>query len=462
MPDEVSLLIGNGNDELDRLGEAICTSGMLETDDKVCEEIGPFLQLLCDNREAMPSFAAAGDSAGDPTVVGVSAAGSAVFSSGKGTASAETDGSAGSEGFVTRVYGLNMNPEIESETFTGADSNANVRTFGGFGIGAAGAASVDVVTFEPDFTGALPTANIVDVSVIGDVVFAEGTTAKDTAKVTASADAFTEASGSVETFVIGGIIGAPDRIAIPVTDNSAESETSAEGEVFGSAESKYVSDPISASLIASVSVVDIDPVGVGDEDVFDTSIIASASFAADDYGKASGFADGSTDASSDMSVEWSRDLQTGDSIVADLSSDTDASGMAASDVSVKDGFGVAVSAFGSVNDIDFDPTPAAENAEVDDTSFMVNYAAGQGTQVKSAALSTDADTTSTGSFENALNGVVDIDLDSETQVTGSGSAAVQVAGGHQAEALRLHVCRSDGLRSHSRTRCLQCDRCLRC
>ena len=111
---------------------------------------------------------------------------------------------------------------------------------------------------------------------------AEGTTAKDTAKVTASADAFTEASGSVETFVIGGIIDEGIGMAIPVTDNSAESETSAEGEVFGSAESKYVSDPISASLIASVSVVDIDPVGVDDEDIFDTSIIASASFAADD------------------------------------------------------------------------------------------------------------------------------------------------------------------------------------
>ena len=95
MPDEVKLLIGNGNDEFDRLALAVEESGMLETGDKVCDEIGPFLQLLCDNREAMPSFAAAGDSAGDPTVVGVSAAGSAVFSSGKGTASAATTGRPG-------------------------------------------------------------------------------------------------------------------------------------------------------------------------------------------------------------------------------------------------------------------------------------------------------------------------------------------------------------------------------
>ena len=79
MPDEVKLLVGNGNDEFDRLALAVEESGMLETGDKVGDEIGPFLQLLCDNREAMPSFAAAGDSAGDPTVVGVSAAGSAVF-----------------------------------------------------------------------------------------------------------------------------------------------------------------------------------------------------------------------------------------------------------------------------------------------------------------------------------------------------------------------------------------------
>ena len=67
---------------------------------------------------------------------------------------------------------MNFDPQIDSETFTGADSNADVRTFGGFGIGAAGAASVDVVTFEPGFLGGVPNANIVDVSVIGDAVFA--------------------------------------------------------------------------------------------------------------------------------------------------------------------------------------------------------------------------------------------------------------------------------------------------
>ena len=244
------------------------------------------------------------------------------------------------------------------------------------------------MTFEPDFFGGVPTANIVDVSVIGDAVFAEGTTAKDTAKVTASADAFTVASGSFETFVIGGIVDGFG-VAIPVADNSAESDTSAEGAVFGSAESKYVSDPISASLIGSVSVVDMDPLVNGEEEsVFDASLIASASFAADDYGKASGSASGITSASDELVFE-----DTG--IVETLESDTDASGTAATDVSVKDGFGVGISAIGSVNEASYD---VHVSADVDDTSFMFTYAAGQGNQVKSSAAATDALTTSSGTL----------------------------------------------------------------
>ena len=76
-----------------------------------------------------------------------------------------------------------------------------------------------------------------------------------------------------------------------------------------------------------------------------------------------------------------------------LSSTTTASGTAATDVSVENGFGVGLSVIGSVNDVDYDPVAA--EAEVDDTSFMVNYAAGQGKKVKSSATTTDAATTST-------------------------------------------------------------------
>ena len=166
-----------------------------------------------------------------------------------------------------------------------------------------------------------------------------------------------------------------------------------EATVSGTAEAKAKSDPLTASLIASVSTVDIDPVEVaGDDGVFDLSIIASASFAADDYGKASGEASGGTLATGLSTLEPFPDQ------FDTLSSTTTASGTAATDVSVQNGFGVGVSAIGSVNDVDFDPL-GFPGGVVDDTGFMVNYAAGQGKSVKSSATTTDAVTTSFGAFD---------------------------------------------------------------
>ena len=65
-------------------------------------------------------------------------------------------------------------PLLISNTQAEVDSDAAVRTFGaGFGLGATGAASVNVVTYLPALAeDSLPTANIIDVSVIGDIAFA--------------------------------------------------------------------------------------------------------------------------------------------------------------------------------------------------------------------------------------------------------------------------------------------------
>ena len=121
LPDEVTMLIGNRNDEC-QTGSVrrFAHQGLLETGDKVCEEIGPFLHCSAITGKRCP-LRRCRKFRRRPDCRRRECRGSAVFSSGKGTASAETDGSAGSEGFVDRIYGLNMNPEIESETFTGAD-----------------------------------------------------------------------------------------------------------------------------------------------------------------------------------------------------------------------------------------------------------------------------------------------------------------------------------------------------
>ena len=201
----------------------------------------------------------------------------------------------------------------------------------------------------------------------------------------------------------------------------------------GPQKSKAKSDPLTASLIASFEMVDINTV-CDDEDIFDASLIASASFAdADAIGKASGEASGITSASSDMTLEFETITETDV-----LGSDTTASGTVATDVSVENGVGVGVSAIGSVNDVDFDAvTPTAE---VDDTSFMVTYAAGEGKKVKNSATTTDAATSSVGEFDAFDTDTLEefVDLDSNTVVSGSGSSAVQVAGGHQGESLELH------------------------
>ena len=160
-------------------------------------------------------------------------------------------------------------------------SGANVRTFKGLALAASGGASVGVTTYEPPLVeDGLGTANIVDVSVVGDIAFATGDEKTSSAKAEASAIGFTFADGLVDD------------------ESLSTSHSNASGSVSGTAESKSISDPLTASLIASVSVANIDPLVTGeDESVFGTSLIASASFAADDYGKASGSAVGDTAAS---------------------------------------------------------------------------------------------------------------------------------------------------------------------
>ena len=123
-----------------------------------------------------PTF---GTAAVDPqTLVDVSAGGAVVFSSGTGKAEASTEGFTSSAGTFVHTIEVDdvteVDPLLISNTFATVDSDAAVRTFGtGLGLGATGAVSVNVVTYEPPLVeDGLPTANLVDVSVMGDIAFA--------------------------------------------------------------------------------------------------------------------------------------------------------------------------------------------------------------------------------------------------------------------------------------------------
>ena len=113
----------------------------------------------------------------------------------------------------------------------------------------------------------------------------------------------------------------------------------------------------------------------------------------DDIGKASGEASGTTSASG-VDTRIPRPI-TEDRRHSHRT--TTASGTVATDVSVENGVGIGVSAIGSENDVDFDAV--GSDAEVDDTSFMVTYAAGEGKKVKSSATTTDAATSSAGEYD---------------------------------------------------------------
>ena len=258
--------------------------------------------------------------AADPTLVSVAAGGTAAFSNGTGSAAGASDGGSSGSGTIFNVTDGELALHLYSNAVTDGASGADVRTFKGTALAASGIASVGLLTYEPPFVaGGLPVDDIIDVSVIGDIAFANGNEKTSSAKADTSATGFTNANGLIDDDVF------------------STSHSQAIGTASGTAEAKSISDPLTASLIGSFSGNSVNPlVTAADEDFAAVSLIASASFAADDNGKASGKASGDTSGNDDTTLEISGEIVT-------LASDTTASGTAATDVVVKDGFGIGVS-----------------------------------------------------------------------------------------------------------------------
>ena len=166
-----------------------------------------------------------------------------------------------------------------SDAMSAKDTVAtSVVSFGGSGIAAAGIGSANVVDWvSAEATGLEPSATVVDASLIGDFVLADG---KSTAK--AYAEGFTDANGIVnDTTFAEGLL---------VTGNSL-----AAGEVEGKAVGQAVCDPFSLSVIASVAVANQDSEGI--KTLVEVSTIDSASLSTEKCGEAMGGAEGFTTAS---------------------------------------------------------------------------------------------------------------------------------------------------------------------
>ena len=185
--------------------------------------------------------------------------------------------------------------------------NTGVVSSGGFGLAAAGVGSVSVVDWEAGIEpieGALipPSASLVDVSLIGDLVIADGFGPKDTVTATASADGTTTADGSVSDTSF-------DDLTFNMVGNSF-----ATGEVFGKAVANQVSDPISLSVILSVNTAEVDNTynsidGTIDttKSLVDVSTVTSAALATGKNGVATGEAEGFTDAGSTVTLDTTVD-----------------------------------------------------------------------------------------------------------------------------------------------------------
>ena len=134
----------------------------------------------------------------DAELVDVSLIGGVSTADGKASASSTATGFTASDGiFTVSELGTEM-VNITGHTDATAPANTSVISFGGFGLAAAGVGSVSTVDWESGYvTNITPAATVVDVSLIGDLVVADGFGPKDTVTATASADGVTEATGNL-------------------------------------------------------------------------------------------------------------------------------------------------------------------------------------------------------------------------------------------------------------------------
>ena len=185
-----------------------------------------------------------------------------------------------------------------SDAATGEDTVATeVTSFGGSGVAAAGVGAVNVIDWlAAGVTGPQPSATVVDASLVGDFVLAEGDGPSDRATAEAYAEGATGAVGAVnDTTFAAGLL---------VNGNSF-----AAGEVEGFADANAICDPISLSVIASVSVAEQD--SDGDKNLVEVSTIDSASLSTGKCSEASGAAEGTTSASGSVFLnETVEDLDT--------------------------------------------------------------------------------------------------------------------------------------------------------
>ena len=244
-----------------------------------------------------------------------------------------------------------------SEAATSEDTVATeVTSFGGLGVAAAGVGSVNVIDWlAAGVTGPQPSVTVVDASLVGDFVLAEGDGPSDRATAEAYADGATNANGAVNdtTFASGLLVNA---------------NSFAAGEVEGFASANAICDPISLSVIASVAVAEQE--SDGDKTLVEVSTIDSASLSTGKCSEASGAAEGTTGANGQVLLnETVEDLDT-----TTLISSTLATGEAASSAATTKAGSLSLSLAGltSVNVVDDDEEIVAAPITAPNAAFITD------------------------------------------------------------------------------------------
>ena len=255
--------------------------------------------------EDIPGVATSAD------LVDVSLIGGVSIADGKASALSSASGGTVSDGlFVAETEDdvELVNITGHSDAMSGGDTvETAVTSFGGFGLAAAGVGSVSTVDWTAGvqpIVGVIipPSASLADVSLIGDLVVADGFGPKDTVKATASADGFTSADGIVNDTSFDDLTFGMDGTSVAL------------GEVSGKAVANQASDPVSLSAILSVNTAEVDNTynsidGTIDttKSLVDVSTVTSASLATGKNGLATGEADGFTDATSAITLDTTVD-----------------------------------------------------------------------------------------------------------------------------------------------------------
>jgi len=349
----------------------------------------------------------------DPGVIDASLIGSASFAVGKAGASSLATGTTASDGMFqvneTDAAGATDTVVLlTSDTIAEGISDNDVGSNNGIALSAGGIGSLDVVVWDYGTEEVPPTGDLIEASLLGDIVFANGFTSKDTAWAKATVEGETEANGA---FV--------DEL------NSGSATVEAAGRTTGYAKATYM-DPLSISLIGAVSTVEANattidppPSALGTEfEVNDATFVLTMSTAA---GKGTGIATGT--AVGEAEVEHAENLNWFAETARIQDTEAETEGSFTSGVEVTNGIAVAAAGAMTMGEVEFERFgPPQPERVAESEASMFAYTGGKGAVVKANSGFTDVMATVYNADTRVSND--NLLLDSDAYVAGDASSSL--------------------------------------